>query len=39
MGAKTGITFLTLDDHTTQIRLAQGSLILRVRHIDDDEVL
>ena len=37
LGAKTGITFLTLDDHTTQVRLAQGSLILRVRHIDDDD--
>jgi hypothetical protein len=37
LGAKTGITFLTLDDHTTQIRLAQGSLILRVRHVDDDD--
>ncbi len=37
MGAKTGITFLELDDHTTQIRLAQGSLILRVRHVDDDD--
>ena len=37
LGPKTGITFLALDDHTTQIRLAQGSLILRVRHVDDDE--
>jgi len=37
MGPKTGITFLTLDDRTTQIRLAQGSLILRVRHLDDDD--
>ncbi len=37
LGPKTGITFLTLDDHTTQIRLAQGSLILRVRHVDDDD--
>lgn len=37
MGAKTGITFLTIDDRTTQIRLAQGSLILRVRHLDDDD--
>jgi hypothetical protein len=37
LGAKTGITFLNLDDHTTQIRLAQGSLILRVRHVDDDD--
>ena len=37
LGPKTGITFLTLDDHTTQIRLAQGSMILRVRHLDDDD--
>jgi len=37
LGAKTGITFLALDDHTTQIRLAQGSVILRVRHVDDDD--
>ena len=37
LGSKTGITFLALDDRTTQIRLAQGSLFLRVRHIDDDD--
>jgi hypothetical protein len=37
LGEKTGITFLALDDRTTQIRLAQGSIILRVRHVDDDD--
>ena len=37
LGSKTGITFLALDDTTTQIRLAQGSLIVRVRHVDDDD--
>jgi FecR protein. len=37
LGSKTGITFLTLDDRTTQIRLAEGSMILRVRHLDDDD--
>jgi hypothetical protein len=37
MGQNTGITFLALDDNTTQIRLAQGELILRVRHVDDDD--
>jgi len=37
LGAKTGITFLTLDDATTQIRLAQGELIVHVRHVDDDD--
>ena len=31
------LPFLTFDDHTTQIRLAQGSLIVRVRHVDDDD--
>ena len=37
LGARTGITFLTLDDNNTQIRLAQGSLLVRVRHVDDDD--
>src|SRR5580704_17939836 len=37
LGAKTGITFLALDDRTTQIRLAQGELILNARHVDDDD--
>jgi hypothetical protein len=37
LGSKTGITFLNLDDNTVQIRLAQGSLIVRVRHVDDDD--
>jgi len=37
LGAQTGITFLTLDDNNAQIRLAQGELIVRVRHLDDDD--
>ena len=37
LDSQTGITFLALDDNTTQIRLAQGSLIVRVRHVDDDD--
>src|SRR5579872_898644 len=37
LGPKTGITFLQLDDRNTQMRLAEGSLILRVRHLDDDD--
>ena len=37
LGPKTGVTFLTLDDRTAQIRLAEGSLIVRVRHLDDDD--
>jgi len=37
LGAQTGITFLELDDNVTQVRLAQGSLMVRVRHVDDDD--
>ena len=37
LGSQTGITFLALDDNNTQIRLAQGSLFVRVRHVDDDD--
>jgi Family of unknown function (DUF6600)/FecR protein len=35
--SETSITLLELDDHTTQVRLSQGSLIFRVRHLDDDD--
>lgn len=35
--SQTSLTFLDLDDQTTQLRLSAGSLILRVRHLDDDE--
>jgi len=35
--SETSITFLELDDHTTQVRLSQGSMIFRVRHLDDDD--
>ena len=37
LGAKTGITLLEVSDRAAQIRLAQGSLIVRVRHVDDDD--
>jgi len=37
LGPKTGITFLEITDRTTQIRLAQGSLIMRLRHVDDED--
>ncbi|HYN14993.1 MAG TPA: DUF6600 domain-containing protein [Terriglobales bacterium] len=33
----TEITLLELGDHVTQIRLAQGSMIVRLRHLDDDD--
>ena len=39
IGSETSLTFLDLDDHTMQLRLAQGSLVLRVRHLDDDETI
>src|SRR3984893_12113262 len=34
---KRGITFLEITDRRTQIRLAEGSLIMRVRHVDDED--
>jgi hypothetical protein len=37
--SETSITILELDDHVTQIRLSQGSVILRVRHLDDEDHL
>lgn len=35
--SETSVTFLELDDRTTQLRLSQGSLIVRVRHLDDED--
>src|ERR1700723_3123434 len=37
LGPQTGITLLEVSDHAAQIRLAQGSLIVKVRHVDDDD--
>src|SRR3984885_4609449 len=37
LGPKTGITLLEVSDHAAQIRLAQGSLIMNVRHVDDED--
>ena len=37
LGAKTGITLLEVSDRAVQIRLAQGSLIVNVRHVDDED--
>jgi len=37
MGSETSLTFLNLNDRALQLRLAQGSLILRVRHVDDED--
>jgi hypothetical protein len=37
MDSETSVTFLDLDDHATQLKLSQGSIIVRVRHLDDDD--
>jgi hypothetical protein len=37
MSAETSLTFLDLDDHSTQLRLSLGSVLLRVRHLDDGD--
>src|SRR5438270_3205964 len=39
LGAETSITLFDLDDRTTQVRLSQGTLILRVRHLDDGDLV
>jgi len=35
--SETSITLLQLDDRITQVRLSQGSVIVRVRHLDDED--
>ena len=39
IGGETSLTFLDLDDRTVQLRLAQGSLLLNVRHLDDNDTV
>jgi hypothetical protein len=39
MNSETSLTFFDLDDHTTQLRLSLGSVLLRVRHLDDGDLL
>src|SRR6201987_142263 len=36
--ANTGFSFLNLDDRTAQIQLSAGSVNVRLRHLDRDEV-
>src|SRR5579872_503509 len=38
LNSNTGISFLNLDDRTTQIQLSSGSMSVRVRHLERDEV-
>ncbi len=37
MDSETSVTFLDIDDHTTQLKLSQGSIVVRVRHLDDED--
>ena len=39
LSSETSLTFLDLSDRTIQLRLAQGSIILRVRHLDDEDMV
>ncbi|HEX9112177.1 MAG TPA: hypothetical protein VF845_11905 [Terriglobales bacterium] len=39
LGSETSLTFLQLDDYALQLRLAQGTALLRVRHIDDNHTI
>ena len=38
LGANTGFSFLNLDDNTVQVQLTEGTLRIRVRQLDRDEV-
>ena len=33
----TGFSFLNLNDNITQVRLSEGTILVRVRHLDDNE--
>jgi hypothetical protein len=37
LSSNTGISFLNLSDHITQIQLTAGTLLVRVRRLDDNE--
>ena len=39
LGEQTGFSFLNLDDRTVQIRLTEGSVNVRVRRLDENQVL
>jgi hypothetical protein len=39
LDANTGFSFLNLDDRTVQIQLSEGTLNLRVKRVDPDEIL
>ena len=37
LGNTTGFSFLNLNDNVTQIRLTEGTILVRVRHLEDNE--
>jgi len=39
LGSETSITFLDLDDHNLQLRVAQGTTMVRMKHMDDDDMV
>jgi hypothetical protein len=39
MAPETSLTLLDLDDRTTQLRVSAGTIILRVRHLDDGDLV
>ncbi len=39
LAPETSLTFLDLDDRTTQLRLSQGTVIIRLRHLDDGDLV
>ncbi len=39
MDSETSLTFLDVDDHVTQLKLSQGSIVLRVEHLDDGDTM
>src|SRR6266849_1375377 len=38
LASETSLTLLALDDQSTQLRLSEGTIILRVRHLDDGDL-
>jgi len=39
LSSQTSVTLLDLDDRTTQLRLSEGSIIVRLRHLDDGDLV
>jgi len=39
LGSETSVTFLDLDDHAMQLRIAQGTTMIRMKHMDDDDMV